>query len=692
MAKQPGVWAIDIGQCGLKALRCMPHKDEGYIKAEAFDYIEYPKILSQPEAVPSELIHDALEQFLSRNDVRGDKVAISVPGQNGLARFIKLPPVESKKIPDIVKYEARQQIPFPLDEVIWDYQQMPGGSEEDGFVLETEVGLFAMKREQVDKVLKPFTEAGIEVDLVQLTPLALYNYVVFDQMADLPPPEDYDPDNPPDSVVVLSVGTDTTDLVVTNGYRVWQRSVPIGGSHFTKALTKDLKQTFAKSEHIKRNATQAENPKAIFQAMRPVFTEMATEVQRSLNFFTNMHKKTKISKVYALGNALKLPGLQRFLSQNLKLKVDKVETFRGLRGSAVVDAPAFQENILAFGACYGLALQLLADTPIRTNLVPPEVIVDRIIREKKPWAVGAAAALLLALTFSYAGHWRAWRSVHDELHSAAESKADNFHNIATKHSDDLNTAKGEYFAIADIGKHLLRPLERRNRWNEMVTAIEEIIPKGKFEDGTNNTAIYITSTTCERVNNLKSWYDSNERWHLEGVEEPGGAGADPDNPDAAGDPAADPAMDPAADPAMDPAMDPAADPNADPNAAGGGLSGPGWVFTLEGHHYHNSMDQASDTGAAYVRNTIIQNLLESKELKKLGAGYPILVDPQPVKRDFQLRNPNFDPKNPDKEPEYLARPRFDLIIQFCWKDPLAGLPEGMDSGAGDAGAAEEIMP
>ncbi len=72
--------------------------------------------------------------------------------------------------------------------------------------------------------------------MIQLTPLAIYNYTVFDQMQDLPPSDEYDPENPPESVVVLSLGTDTTDLVITNGYRVWQRSVPLGGSHFTKAL------------------------------------------------------------------------------------------------------------------------------------------------------------------------------------------------------------------------------------------------------------------------------------------------------------------------------------------------------------------------------------------------------------------------------------------------------------------------
>src|SRR5690606_39118983 len=115
MAKNGAVWGIDVGQCALKALRCRPHeKDDNRLVVEAFDYIEYPKILTQPEADREELVREALEQFVSRNTFTDDRIAISVPGQSGLARFIKLPPVEAKKIPDIVKYEARQQIPFAL--------------------------------------------------------------------------------------------------------------------------------------------------------------------------------------------------------------------------------------------------------------------------------------------------------------------------------------------------------------------------------------------------------------------------------------------------------------------------------------------------------------------------------------------------------------------------------------------------
>src|ERR1700752_4450022 len=146
--KQLVVWGVDVGQCALKAVRL--ENIDGVVTATAFDYVEHPKILSQPDADPDQLTREALQKFLSRNVLRGDTVAISVPGQSGLARFVKLPPVEEKKIPDIVRFEAKQQIPFNLDEVVWDYQKLGVSELAAGFV-ETEIGLFAMKRDMVNR-------------------------------------------------------------------------------------------------------------------------------------------------------------------------------------------------------------------------------------------------------------------------------------------------------------------------------------------------------------------------------------------------------------------------------------------------------------------------------------------------------------------------------------------------------------
>src|SRR5262245_56550103 len=395
MKPTPGVWGIDLGQCALKAVRLQAI--DGQRQATAFDYVEYPKILSQPDADPDQLTREALEQFLSRNSLKGDQVAIAVPGQSGLARFVKLPPVEEKKIADIVKFEAKQQIPFNLDEVVWDYQKLGASNVVDGFALETEIGLFAMKRDMVSKYLQHFKDVGVEVHVIQMAPLSLCNFVGYDLL-------NKDPETPIEGkqpcVVALDLGTDSSNLVVTDGGKIiWQRPIPLGGNHFTRALTKDMKLTFAKAEHLKRNATKsgAAELKKILASLKPVLNDFVGEVQRSLGYFTNTHRDAQIEYMIGLGNAFRLPGMQRFLAEKLQLEVRKLEKMNRISGDVVVASPIFNENILSFGVAYGLCLQGMQKGRLVTNLLPGEIRIERLVRAKKPWAVAAAGLLLVGL-------------------------------------------------------------------------------------------------------------------------------------------------------------------------------------------------------------------------------------------------------------------------------------------------------
>jgi type IV pilus assembly protein PilM len=395
--KTTGVWGIDLGQCALKAIRIEKVGDE--VVATTFDYIEHPKMLNQPDAEPDQLLREALEKFLSRNSVRGDIVAISVPSQSGLARFVKLPPVEEKKIADIVRFEAKQQIPFSLDEVVWDYQKIGAGTVTDGFAMDTEIGLFAMKRDKVATYLEHFGEVGVDVHIVQMSPLALCNYVSYDVLP--PATEDSgEAAGKKECVVVLDIGTDSSNLVVTDGKKIiWQRPIPLGGNHFTRALTKDpFKLTFAKAEHMKRNATKSgAELKQILTALKPVLNDFVGELQRSLGYFTNTHRDAQVSYILGLGNAFRLPGFQRFLSEKLQIDVRKLGKMERLKGDSVIQAPVYTENIMTFGVAYGLALQGIALARLQTNLLPPEIRTERLINAKKPWAVAAAALLFLGV-------------------------------------------------------------------------------------------------------------------------------------------------------------------------------------------------------------------------------------------------------------------------------------------------------
>ena len=450
MAKTQSVWALDIGQAALKALKLAPAETPGRVTAEAFDFVEYPKILSQPDADPETLVQDALRTFLERNDLKGCKIAIAVPGQAGLVKFIKLPPVEKKRIPDIVKFEAKQQIPFALEEVIWDYQQIGGDTGDDDFTM-AEVGLFAMKRDQINRAILPFRVAGLEVDVVQMGPIALYNFIAFDRLDTDHHSEGEEKPKLDGSVVVIDVGVDNTDLIITDGVRIWQRNVPIGGNHFTRALTKELKQTFAKAEHLKRNAMDAPDPRAVFTAMRGVFNDFSSEVNRSIGFYSSVNRTAKIAKVIGLGNGFKLPGLQKFLATNLNYEVEKFETFERLSGEDVTTAKQFQENLASFAVAYGLGVQGLGLGKLKTNLLPPEIGQVRTVRKKKPWVLAASALMMLGFSAAFMSDWKALATVttdfkgpREHAERVAKTGADNqskFDDAVKKWGDKL--AEGE---------------------------------------------------------------------------------------------------------------------------------------------------------------------------------------------------------------------------------------------------------
>src|SRR5271169_4815072 len=437
MAKTLAVWAIDIGQAALKAIKLVPGETPEQVTAEAFDFIEYPKILSQPDADPDELVREALATFTDRNDLKGCRVAIAVPGQSGLVKFIKLPPVEKKRIPDIVKFEAKQQIPFALDEVVWAYQQIGTEAEvdEEEFTM-AEVGLFEMKRDQINRAILPFRVAGIEVDIVQMGPISLYNFITFDKLKG---------SGSKDSVVLLDIGADNTDLIITDGVRIWQRNVPIGGNHFTRALTKELKLTFAKAEHLKRNATKAADPRAIFTAMRGVFNDFASEINRSIGFYSSINRTARIRKLIGMGNGFKLPGLQKFLQQNLNHEVGRLEGFDKMIGDEVKSAPQFQDNLASFAVAYGLGIQGLKRGGLGTNLLPPEIERIRLVRAKKPWALAASALIMLGLTLLFSlGDYRVLAKVIATPFKTAVDQAKGVSRRGADLKTAFDKAKGEW--------------------------------------------------------------------------------------------------------------------------------------------------------------------------------------------------------------------------------------------------------
>ncbi|MDR2116710.1 MAG: pilus assembly protein PilM [Planctomycetaceae bacterium] len=677
MAKKKAVWGIDIGNSSLKALRCQAADEPGKIEAVAFDFIEHSKTLSQPGSEPAEILAETIKTFLARNQTKGDRVAISVSGQNTISRFLKLPPVDPKKIPDIIKYEAKQWLPFALEEVIWTFQPIgTAGQSPTAVQVDSEVGMFAMKRDIAQKTLSPYLTNAIDVDCIQSSPLAIYNFAAFDQLA-IQNIEEYDPDNPPDSLVILCIGTDATDVVITNGFSIWIRSIPIGGSSFTKALTKGLKLTFSKAEYLKRNAAAAQDPKAVFQAMKPVFNDMLSEVHRSLEYYQSLNRKVKFNKILAIGNPIKMPGLRQFLTQNLGYEVIRLSHFNRLVGSEVIDAPLFKENLYSFAVSYGLALQQMGEAPLTTNLIPKEIITDRLIREKKPWVLATASALLLGLTIQFAGASNALRGISIGDYGKAEDQAKSAQTLSSKMKSETAAAVSVFKEIDTVGRNLTSNVEGRITWLELLRAINSVLPVAEEKiDGQSVDAlekqdrVFISNIEAITVDNLAEWFKplkENKRYYPdeEEVIEALASGTSGETTTTA-----------------------AESTNTNETAANATnlkkklsqltesqrlelIPGPpetipegsiARVVQLVGYHYHNASVAGTTMGSDYLRKTILRNLKfgeiilpstlekqmknpqdpqfarETVSMRDLGISYPTLLD-IPKIQQTEILNP-----------------------------------------------------
>lgn len=386
-----GVWAIDIGNNSLKALHMVRGAD-GF-EVVGFDYVEHARILTGEDVddeIRQRLISDTLTEFTSRNEMEGEEVAISIAGHNSFARFIKLPPVEKKRIPEIVQFEAVQQIPFDINEVEWGWQVMDNPDTPD-----TEVGIFAIKNEVINGIMDHFTREDMKIGCVQIAPMALYNYAIEDI-------KDIGGFNEK-ATVILDMGAENTTLVVCSQMGVWQRSIRIGGNAFSEAIADTFNLSFRKAEKLKRTAPMSKYMRQIFTAMKPVFTDLASEVQRSLGFYSSSGagREKGFAKVIAVGGGMKLQGLAKYLQQTLNVPVVKPDTFESLKLGEGVSAAKFHENILDFGVCYGLGVQLLGESKIKVNLLPRKIARAIAWRRKSKMFALAAGLLVFVSVLSF---------------------------------------------------------------------------------------------------------------------------------------------------------------------------------------------------------------------------------------------------------------------------------------------------
>jgi type IV pilus assembly protein PilM len=304
---------------------------------------------------------------------------------------VKLPLVDQDKIERIITFEAQQNVPFPIEEVVWDYQ-LVGSGEVD----KIEVVLVAIKADLLDGINAAVEAAGLQTTRVDVAMMALYNAFRFNY-GELT-----------GSSLVIDIGARTTNLLFVETGKVFSRTIPIGGSSITSAIAKEFNEPFGAAELRKKRdgfvslggaEGKASDPDVarVAKLVRGTMTRLHAELVRSISFYRTQQQGSRPQRVFLCGGAVSTPYMREFFDEKLQWPV---EFFNPLRNVALGESIAIEEvagSAHLLGELVGLALRSTMACPMELNLQPANVVRRQQLARRRPFLVVAGACLVLGL-------------------------------------------------------------------------------------------------------------------------------------------------------------------------------------------------------------------------------------------------------------------------------------------------------
>ena len=341
------------------------------------------------EASREKIILQALQETIAEKGIKSKNVNVCAPGFHVFSKFVKLPPVDAAKVGQIIQYEAQQNVPFPLSEVVWDYQIL--GAAASG---ELEVLLVAIKSEIVEGLFRVAAQAKLNLQLCDASPAALCNAFRYNY-----------PDLE-DCTMLLDIGAKTSNLLFFEKGKVFSRSINLGANIITQDFATEAKLKFDEAEKIKiaegfvslggayeepENVNQA----AISKIARQFMTKLHIQVNQTMQFYRGQQGGTAPVRLFLSGGASIMPYTAQFFAEKLNVPVEYFNPFRNAQIDPTVNLEELSRVAHAMGEVVGLGLRNLANCPVEMNLMPDSTLRWQAVNQKKPYFVATVISLVL---------------------------------------------------------------------------------------------------------------------------------------------------------------------------------------------------------------------------------------------------------------------------------------------------------
>lgn len=339
-------------------------------------------------------IGEAIADLVQELNVKNSVVNYSIAGQSVFIRFVKLPALAGTDEEQLIRFEAQQHVPFPLDEVVWDYHLLPAQG------MEREAVLVAIKAEDLDTLNDEIVSHDLSTGKVDCALTSLYNAYVDSY------PEEKEP------VMIIDIGAKSTDLIYSEQGRFFTRSISAGGIFITSTIARELNVSFMEAERLKttnglvsmsNGQTEGLDPNTanLASVIRTAMTRLASEIQRTTNHYRAQMNGNAPVKAYLCGGGASLPYTKEFLEDKLGIPIAFFNPMHNVGVGSGVNVDAISREAFILSGLIGTAINAVGRASINIDLEPTAVAKKRLNQKKMPAIItGAAIAVLGAATYT----------------------------------------------------------------------------------------------------------------------------------------------------------------------------------------------------------------------------------------------------------------------------------------------------
>jgi len=357
-------------------------------------------------------------------------------------------------------------VPFPIDEVVWDYQLVGGGVDE-----QLQVVLVAIKSDLLEGINAAVEAAGLRPMVNGVANMALYNAFR------------YNYSDVTDSSLVVDIGARTTNLLFIEPGKIFSRSVPIGGSSITTALAREFNEPFAAAETRKREsgfvslggayADPADVDIArMSKIIRSTMTRLHAEIMRSISHYRSQQQGKAPARIYLCGGSSGMPYMREFFQEKLQVPIEFFNPVRNVVIASEADTRQIAQSAHLLGELVGLGLRAVASCPMELNLRPASVIRAHEVERRRPFLIGAAACVIAAL-LGWSVFYMHAAGVLSAVKERVDAKVATLRGFQTR----IDGIRKEAHTLDSGALPLLEAVNARSFWPQLLEDLNARLPK-----------------------------------------------------------------------------------------------------------------------------------------------------------------------------------------------------------------------